>query len=317
VTPSQLYERLLSDADVPRPLREGARRFRHGRAEMQIHFALSEPALWDGDERLSRTAIVHVTPGLDGVSRAVNEAERGLLPAEATIVAGQPLTIDASRAPAGKGLLWIQLQELPWHVKGDAAGELETGDGTWSDDLRERYADRIQARLAQHIPNLEASIVERVVLSPADDDARLACHARRAAGLADEKHGERTADPHRPRDRMRCGRAIAERGEDRTRDGAQGRDRSGDDEEEDDGSNGFAHRCASERSLSAARCVSGGFKSSVATSVPEPAPRPGPGQVLAPMCQSRSTAVACPGLRGNGRQRKFWSSESAPPYGSP
>jgi len=168
VTPTQLYERLLGEADVPAPVREGASRFRYGRSEMQIHFALSEPARWQGDSRLNDTAIVHVTPGLDGVSRAVNEAERGLLPAEATIVVGQPLTMDASRAPAGKGLLWIQLQELPWHVKGDAAGEIATGDGTWSDDLRERYANRIQARLAHHIPNLEPSIVKRVVLSPAD-----------------------------------------------------------------------------------------------------------------------------------------------------
>jgi len=135
---------------------------------MQIHFALSEPARWDGDERLGRTAIVHVTPGPDGVSRAVNEAERGLLPAEATIVCGQPLTVDESRAPAGKGLLWIQLQELPRRVKGDAAGELEPGDGTWSDELRERYADRIQARLARHIPNLESALVSRVALGPHD-----------------------------------------------------------------------------------------------------------------------------------------------------
>ena len=134
---------------------------------MQIHFALSEPARWDGDERLNDTAIVHVTPGLDGVSRAVNEAERGLLPAEATVVVGQPLTIDPSRAPEGKGILWIQLQELPWRVKGDAAGELDAGSGAWTDDLRERYADRIQARLERHLPNLESSVVERVVLSPA------------------------------------------------------------------------------------------------------------------------------------------------------
>ena len=34
--------------------------------------------------------------------------------------------------------------------------------------LRERYADRIQARLARHIPNLESSILDRVSLSPAD-----------------------------------------------------------------------------------------------------------------------------------------------------
>jgi phytoene dehydrogenase-like protein len=150
VTPTQLYERLL---DGPAP--EGARRFRYGRAEMQIHFALSEPARWDGDERLNRTAIVHVTPGLDGVSRAVNEAERGLIPEEATVVVGQPLTMDPSRAPDGKGLLWIQLQELPSRVE-------------WNDELRERYADRIQARLARHIPNLESSIVKRVALGPHD-----------------------------------------------------------------------------------------------------------------------------------------------------
>ena len=168
VTPTQLYGRLLTDGVVPAPLAERGRRYRYGRSEMQIHFALSEPARWDGDERLGRTAVVHLTPGLDGVSRAVNEAERSLLPAEATIVVGQPLTIDPTRAPDGAGMLWIQLQELPWQVKGDAAGELSVGDGTWTDELRERYADRIQARIAQHVPNLKSSLLKRVVLSPSD-----------------------------------------------------------------------------------------------------------------------------------------------------
>jgi len=152
VTPTQLYERLLDGEGAPP---QAATRFRYGRAEMQIHFALSEPARWDGDERLNRTAIVHVTPGLDGVSRAVNEAERGLIPEEATIVVGQPLTMDVSRAPDGRGMLWIQLQELPSRIE-------------WNDELRERYADRIQARLARHIPNLESSIVKRVALGPHD-----------------------------------------------------------------------------------------------------------------------------------------------------
>jgi len=165
VTPTQLYGRLL---DIGGEVADAGKRYRFGRSEMQIHFALSEPPRWSGDERLARTAVVHVTPGLDGVSRAVNEAERGLLPAEATIVVGQPLTMDESRAPAGAGLLWIQLQELPWRVKGDAGGDIDTGDGTWTEALRERYADRIQARLAKHMPNLESSLRERVVLSPAD-----------------------------------------------------------------------------------------------------------------------------------------------------
>jgi phytoene dehydrogenase-like protein len=168
VTPTQLYERLLADADVPAPVADGARRFRYGRSEMQIHYALSEPPRWEGDDRLAGTAIVHLTPGLDGVSRAVNEAERGLLPVEATVVVGQPLTLDPSRAPEGRGLLWIQLQELPWRIKGDAAGSIDTGGGAWTDELRERYADRIQARLARHIPNLESSILKRVAFGPHD-----------------------------------------------------------------------------------------------------------------------------------------------------
>src|SRR5438067_12659976 len=44
VTPTQLYGRLLEE---PEP------RFRYGRSEMQIHFALSEPPRWEGDERLA------------------------------------------------------------------------------------------------------------------------------------------------------------------------------------------------------------------------------------------------------------------------
>jgi phytoene dehydrogenase-like protein len=168
VTPTQLYGRLLQGLTLPSSVVTGAKRFRFGRAEMQIHFALSEPPRWDGDERLQRTALLHVTPGLDGVSRAVNEAERGLLPAEATIVVGQPTTIDPSRAPEGRFILWIQLQELPWHVKGDASGEIDPKDGAWTEAVRERYADRIQARLARQAPNLESAILKRVALSPRD-----------------------------------------------------------------------------------------------------------------------------------------------------
>ena len=171
VTPTQLYGSLLRPSDVPADVRDAAARYRYGRAGMQIHLALDEPPRWKGPEadRLARTAIVHVTPGLDGVSRAVNEAERGLLPAEATIVAGQPCAVDPSRAPDGKWIVWIQLQELPaGPVRGDAAGEIDVRDGTWTDDLREAYADRIVARLGDSIENLGSATLARKVLSPAD-----------------------------------------------------------------------------------------------------------------------------------------------------
>ena len=53
-------------------------------------------------------------------------------------------------------------------VRGDAAGEIDTADGTWTDELREAYADRICARLGESIENLGAATLARSVLSPAD-----------------------------------------------------------------------------------------------------------------------------------------------------
>jgi len=171
VTPTQLYGRLLDARDTAVEIRDAATRYRYGRADLQIHVALDEPPRWRGPdaERLGRTAIVHVTRGLDGVSRAVNEAERGLLPTEPTIVVGQPCAVDPSRAPAGKSILWLQLQELPaGKVLGDAAGELDVADGTWSETLREAYADRVVAHLDNVIENVSSAVLDRRVLSPAD-----------------------------------------------------------------------------------------------------------------------------------------------------
>ena len=166
VTPTQLYGRLLTN--VPDQVAERAANYRYGRADMQVHYALSEPPEWP-DPDLTRVAYVHVTPGLDGVSKAVNEAERGLLPERATIVVGQPVSIDPSRAPEGQWIFWVQLQELPGRIRGDAAGEIETPpDGQWTPAVKEAYLNRVENRLGALIPNFESSIVGRKAFSPAE-----------------------------------------------------------------------------------------------------------------------------------------------------
>ena len=168
VTPTQLYGRLLGREDAPEPIRQQARAYRYGKGNMQIHLALSEPVQWCAPE-LASVGYVHLTPGLNGVARAVDEAQRGLLPAEATICVGQPGAVDPSRAPPGAGVLWVQLPECPRHVSGDAAGEIAApAAGVWTEAVREAYADRIVARMARQMPNLSRAIVGRKVLSPAD-----------------------------------------------------------------------------------------------------------------------------------------------------
>lgn len=140
-----------------------------GKGNMQIHYALSAPPRWRGNPELAEVALLHLTTGLDGVYRAANEAERGLLPAEPTICVGQPTALDPTRAPSGSAILWLQLPEVPRQVKGDAAGVLPTPeDGKWTEALREAYADRIEQRLATHIENLAEVKMARRAYSPAD-----------------------------------------------------------------------------------------------------------------------------------------------------
>lgn len=171
VTPQQLYLELLQHATIPVDILEDARRFRYGRAGMQIHMALSEAPIWRGDQRLGQAAAVNLTDGLDGVSKAVNEATRGLLPVSPTIAVGQHTVADPSRAPKGGATLWLQLLELPSRASGDAAGEIDVGDGSWTEELRELFADRVQAIVAQYITNLDTALVGRAVLSPTDLEA--------------------------------------------------------------------------------------------------------------------------------------------------
>jgi phytoene dehydrogenase-like protein len=153
------------------PQRAEARGFVHGKGNMQIHYALKSAPQWH-DPELGKVALLHLTPGLDGVSKAVNEAERGMLPAEPTICLGQPTAFDPSRAPDGKAILWMQLPEAPRHIKGDAAGEIAApADGRWTESVREAYADRVERLLSRHIPDFASLVLGRRCYSPADLEA--------------------------------------------------------------------------------------------------------------------------------------------------
>jgi phytoene dehydrogenase-like protein len=167
VTPQALYSGLLAQAPVDPARRQAAEAFRYGRAGMQIHLALSEAPDWT-DAAMGDVAIVHVLDSMDSLTESVSAAGRGLLPRRPTIVVGQPTTVDASRAPAGKGLLWIQLQENPRNPRGDLAGEIQVGPQGWTPALRDAYADRIIAQLEPHIRNIRSAQTARHVLGPAD-----------------------------------------------------------------------------------------------------------------------------------------------------
>lgn len=171
-TPTQLYGRLLADGDAPAEAVRQAERYRYNpRAGMQIHMALSAPLRWL-DRRLDQVPVIHVHAGARSVPLACVQAAAGLLPADPTIVVGQQAVLDPSRAPDGRGVLWIQLQQVPYAPLGDAAGEISTGDGTWTDELRDAWVERVLSKIAAHTDNFTQVRGPVVALTPVDLERR-------------------------------------------------------------------------------------------------------------------------------------------------
>lgn len=163
VAPGQLYGRLLKDMNLPQD-QAAARAFRHGRGDFQLHYALDRHPEWL-TQGLDDVALIHLAEGIDSVSKSANEAERGLLPATPTICVGQPHRLDPSRCPPGKAILWLQIPDAPRVLKGDAAGQIAGLD--W-DEVKEAFADRIEAVLSRHIKDFAAIKLARTAVSPKD-----------------------------------------------------------------------------------------------------------------------------------------------------
>lgn len=168
VAPGQLYGKLLGDA-APAEQRAATERFRHGRGNFQLHYALDGPITWKTDG-VEDVALIHLADGIDSVSKSANEAERGMLPERPTICVGQPHRLDPTRCPEGKAILWLQIPDAPRVIKGDAAGKIETVP-EWTEEIRESFADRIESILSSHIEGFEKLVLGRRAYSPDDLEA--------------------------------------------------------------------------------------------------------------------------------------------------
>jgi phytoene dehydrogenase-like protein len=165
VNPDQLYLKLLADTEIPASLHQQAQQFRYGRGCVQIHLALSEPPRWP-DPRFNQVGQPHLTNGLDGCSLAVAQAMAGLLPIEPTFTVDCASNLDPSRVPAGKAVMRVQLLEIPCRPRGDAAGLIDVGDGTWTHELTERFTERAIAIVGKHIPNIPDSVLGHYTVTP-------------------------------------------------------------------------------------------------------------------------------------------------------
>jgi beta-carotene ketolase (CrtO type) len=140
---------------------------------LKIDCALSKPLHFEHhqhrDEYLQGSILI--ADSMNHVEQAHSEITLGKIPDEnPSMYVVMPTGLDASMAPPNKHTLWIEFF-APYQIAG-AEGTGLNGTG-WTDELKNKVADKVLNKLAEYSPNLKHSIIARHVESPAELAQRL------------------------------------------------------------------------------------------------------------------------------------------------
>jgi phytoene dehydrogenase-like protein len=168
VAAPHLFGRLVAPDDVPPRVARGMRRFAMDPGTVKVDWALSGRVPWQ-TEPPHAPGTVHVADSVDQMSEALSQVWSGAVPAAPFLLTGQMTTADPTRSPAGTESFWAYTH-VPQQTRRDAGDGTITGD--WGPDDRERFADRMQARLEQVAPGFGSLVQARRVLGPPEMEAR-------------------------------------------------------------------------------------------------------------------------------------------------
>lgn len=143
---------------------------------LKIDCALSEPLRFEHHEHRDEYLIgsVLIADSMQHVEMAHSYPSMGMIPEEnPSMYVVMPTMLDPSMAPEGKHTLWIEFF-APYQIAG-AEGTGLKGTG-WTDEVKNRVADRVLDKLADYAPNLKQSIIARRVESPAELGERLGAY---------------------------------------------------------------------------------------------------------------------------------------------
>jgi phytoene dehydrogenase-like protein len=157
VAAPSLYLRMLDAAVVPARVLRAMRRFRHGFGTFKMDWALDGPAPFLHEDA-ARAAVLHAGDSLDDLAAFTRQVRAGELPSNPYLVIGQQSIADPTRAPAGRHTLWAY-SRVPSSI-----------DGGWA-AARDRFADRIEARIESLAPGFRARILARAIYAPPDLEA--------------------------------------------------------------------------------------------------------------------------------------------------
>ena len=165
-TPAVTFLQLLDAGVLPDAFRAAAARIDYASAVMKINLALSELPDFSAAP-LARgvgpqhRGTIHISPSLDYIERAYEDARRGA-PSQAPVVEMTlPTSVDTTLAPAGHHIAQLFVQYAPYKL----------ADDHW-DQIGDAFAERCIDAVTQYAPNFRASVLHRQLLSPLELERR-------------------------------------------------------------------------------------------------------------------------------------------------
>lgn len=156
------FERFLDASDLPESFRKAVSNIDYASASAKVNVALNElprfTCLPSDSPAAHHRGTIHISPTLDYIERAFDDAKYGRPSAEPVLEITLPSSVDPSIVPAGKHLMSMFVQFAPYNL---ANGQ------SW-DDIKEDFGDRCIDVLARYAPNISNAVEHRQVLSPLD-----------------------------------------------------------------------------------------------------------------------------------------------------
>jgi phytoene dehydrogenase-like protein len=140
-----LFERMLPPAH-----RRRLKRFQYDTATVKVDWSLDGPIPWQHEDARA-AGTVHVTEGMDALSRHAAELNAGDMPSSPFLLLGQYARYDAGRAPAGKEVAWAYT-----HIP----------QGAWREEMTDSFADLMEEQVEAVAPGFRALIRRRHVFTP-------------------------------------------------------------------------------------------------------------------------------------------------------
>ena len=168
VVAPRLYGDLVAPEDLPERVRRGMTRFQLDPGTVKVDWALDGPVPWASPPEVA-PGTVHVADSAEQMAEASGQISAGTIPAAPFLLVGQMSVADPSRSPAGTEALWAYTH-VPQQVVRDAGDDGLRG--VWDASERERFADRMQARLERLAPGFGSRILSRRVLGPRELESR-------------------------------------------------------------------------------------------------------------------------------------------------